>query len=206
MIYIEPWELLYLPIPKCACTSIKQSICDQINIKTTYEDEVHKKNFLHPLENIIYCKNKEINYLDKKPNVNYKSFIVVRNPIDRIISCYLNKVIYKKSGLQSEYTQAESFEEFISICVSEKFPNIHTKPMCNFITNTEIDFIIKLERIKCDWKKMFEIIKKPTPYLYHQNKSIHKNINISKKTIKKILDFYEKDFLFFNYKKNIRFL
>lgn len=210
MIYIEPWNLIYYPIPKCACTSIKRCICDLIKIKIDYEDQVNKKNFLDPMEEKIYCKHKKIEYLKKDLHVgDFKSFVIVRNPMDRIISCYINKVIEKKKGLQKEYYKTKNFDDFISICVDNKLPNIHINPMYTFVENKKIDFILKLENIHQDWARMFKNLGiKPTPSILHQNKSNIKNkhLNISKKTINSIYDFYKKDFEIFKYKKNLLFL
>lgn len=208
MIYIEPWSLIYHPIPKCACTSIKRCICNLIGIKIDYEDQVHRKNFFDPMEEKTYCEHKKIQYYLKKDlNLNnFKSFVVARNPLDRIVSCYFNKIIEKKGGLQKEYYEIKKFDDFVSMCTSNKFPNIHTNPMYTFIENKSIDFILKLENINNDWINMFEKLNfEHIPNLPHQNKSKKYKINISKKTRNLICDFYKKDFEFFKY-KNFLFL
>ena len=83
---LEDLNLVYVVISKVACTSIKATIGKTINIDYKLDSglDIHKKNAWH----------REFGNL-KYPYSDYFKFSFVRNPYTRLVSCYIDRVIYK---------------------------------------------------------------------------------------------------------------
>ncbi len=85
---VEELGLAYLPIPKCASTTLKH-IFYSLNFNQEYSEtieQIHQFWYSHTdvLENL--------QNLD-----NYFKFTVIRDPIKRLLSCYRNQILYHKS-------------------------------------------------------------------------------------------------------------
>jgi len=137
-IYIHEYKITIWWSAKCGCSTIKEIIYNKIL----------KKN----IENIHF------EYLNFNPDyLNYKNIIIVRNPIDRIISCFINKY---KIYVDEHFKKKFNFKEFIDANNDNniKFYDIHhTTPqfseeynnLYNYCNENSICFkfdkIIKLE-------------------------------------------------------------
>lgn len=86
-------ELLYLSNPKVACSSIKQTMTREI-----LEDD----NSIHD-----YPHHKKVHKVEGDMK-EYYSFTFVRNPFERLVSCYLNKYQGKR-----ERGKNQGFEWFV---------------------------------------------------------------------------------------------
>ena len=143
---IPKLKLIYVSIPKCASTSLKQTMFFLENRKIWERFEINGKEIrIHPL----YPAHNKFNSLYKKLKVNFdlKEFTkicVVRDPINRIISAYTNKVLHEKrlsetflknNGLESKYANPNFCQFVENFELYTKVPNInhHTKPMHEFI-------------------------------------------------------------------------
>ncbi len=78
-------EIGYMPLPKVACTSIKNAIFN-IKFNRDYDSKIDDGNHIHQFweqnrENISSCKHR---------------LIVVRDPIKRLLSSYSNRVDHHK--------------------------------------------------------------------------------------------------------------
>ncbi len=82
-IILEHEKLIYIPISKCGNTSIKNFLYNLINPEyiPPYEYAIHKVDFP-----CIYARKLPEKYLN-----NYTIFTVIRNPLERLISCYYSK-------------------------------------------------------------------------------------------------------------------
>lgn len=86
-------KLLYFPVPKVACTSIKTFIYE-ISFGKKFEGGLVNGKWRH-------IHNWSSHYLSKNfwsdPGVDYSNFekiVVVRDPIKRLLSAYSNRVLY----------------------------------------------------------------------------------------------------------------
>ena len=151
----------------------------------------------------------EVEKCDEYDRSSFK-FAFVRNPFDRIASCFRH-VIQKGSlqGIQghSKLHSRMSFEDFLDVVEETEIKNmdIHFRPQYTFIPETP-DFIGKFEDLNEDYAKIIQKIGiKPAPELPHENKTaktIYKDYYNSS-TIKKVLNIYKKDFELFGYQKDI---
>lgn len=105
---------------------------------------------------------------------DYFVFAFVRNPWDRISSCYRNKVDgyyrdYKtpkfmlERGLDFHHERAPwiSFREFLELLLRDdetKYWNEHWAPQTALINMDQLDFVGKLETLDKDWKYVCEKI------------------------------------------------
>lgn len=86
MLVNDEYKIIYFPIPKCASTSIKNFFCELTDDPKAKGKSVHKA---YP------SKSRKKVIKRWKPRYNdYYKFCVIRHPVDRILSCYTNRVLY----------------------------------------------------------------------------------------------------------------
>ncbi len=94
---IPELKLLYVSIPKCACTSLKNCM---FYLENNFDYKTFKnngKNFdIHKLYPSMYFDNL-INKLEKQYKINeFTKICLIRDPIKRFISAYTNRVNHHK--------------------------------------------------------------------------------------------------------------
>jgi hypothetical protein len=173
-----------------------------INEKVKDSYEIHKKKF-----NVIYKLNPEHNYFFK--------FAFVRNPFDRLVSCYESKYhndkIKRPNGpfifdkyLFGALKNDKGFENFAKrIClIPDMFADRHFQSQYFQIYKNKkntLDYVGKFENIAEDFdfiKNKFKLNDLP-----HYNKSGNKNWMdyYDLKLARKIYKRYKKDFIHFGY-------
>jgi len=152
------------------------------------------------------CENKgyNVDYNDEWNSLF--QFIFVRNPWDRILSCFLDKTkqcidkpwqleVYKK------YFNS-SFEEFIH-CLNEKniYLDGHTYPQHCMLNTDNLDFIGKFENLDNDMKILQEKLNLPVEKIPLENITHHDNYRkyYNSNTKNKIEQLYSKDIEIFQY-------
>ena len=84
-IMLHQYKAIFFPIPKVGCSSIKKICSDLLEIAPPNPEEplslIHKRDYPYVKKQHIWKKYKE-----------YFCFCFVRNPWDRIVSCYKNKI------------------------------------------------------------------------------------------------------------------
>ena len=145
---LEAQKLAYISAPKCACTSIKELIfrlenncnfnkirdqCGAIRLQINGQ-----RRYIHHFYPTIPYKDQPHHALN-----NLDSFCVVRNPFDRLVSCYRNRVIRygelkseKIRNLEIDAPSDPNLNEFVYYLDQyNKAPNInhHTLPLTHFL-------------------------------------------------------------------------
>lgn len=190
-------KIIWIRIPKCASSSIHDAIISSTGI-----------NFY----------DKDIKYTIDKAREDYFSFCFVRNPFDRLVSCYSDRVqrMYNNSfGSNSYDTNAFvamglkpniSFEKFVDIVCEQDDNNSdhHWRSQWTFMTKNGSyihDFIGHIENIQKDWDLLCDIKGWKKTQMPKKKVSKHNPYKefYTPKLIKKIRKRYEKDLDLFGY-------
>ncbi len=140
---------------------------------------------------------------------NFKSFSIVRNPYDRLVSVYEDKI---KSPCEPgvvttnfNFYENMPFKKFVKIVCSKKDRNLdrHFRSQYFFLKDLDVDKIIRFENLNEDLRKSLgEIISKLN--LPHERKTKRKKYKdyYDEETKKLVQKKYRKDFELFGYDKN----
>jgi predicted DNA-binding antitoxin AbrB/MazE fold protein len=186
IIYFQKYNAVYFPIPKVANSSLKA-------VSAQLLGDVIPNHFKSDKWLPFPFRNEEarqelrrlsilIDYSTFEKLKGCYSFTFVRNPWDRVVSCYTNKIIdpkIVKSGFENGVAKplqkfncfygGMAFDEFVKcICkIPDELADIHFKSQYQFIENNKgksvVDFIGKFESLFED----FEIVKKKTGFPSH---------------------------------------
>lgn len=169
------------------------------------------------LQNILYMKG--FKRIDLNQGEGYKErncfkFALVRNPYDKLVSCYENKIkkpydLWVVATNYKKIYEDMPFKEFVKAISSipDNEADRHFKSQCFFLMSKQgkliPDFIGKFENLEEDYKKICKKIGiKNPPKLPHKRKSIRKKTYkdyYDEETKKLIYERYKKDFQFFGY-------
>lgn len=201
---MDKYKSAYIPIPKAASSSLRHFFFESIyGRKPTYDTDSLIEAFpTVPLASL------------NKIYPRYFKFTFVRNPYDRVLSCYLNRV--KKSLIPGFhkfriFRNDMSFNEFVkAICkISDKESDRHFVSQSYVLTDKKgsliPDFIGKFENLEEDFRKICNKIGINNPEkLLHKNKSERNNNYIEyydEETKRMVYERYKKDFDIFAYNK-----
>ena len=115
MIKLNKYKIMYNPVPKCGCTTLKHAM---YFLQTGVDKSVEDKNHVH----LFYESSKFFMPDEEIMSDDWFRFCVVRDPVKRFISCYTNRVVLHKdqkkgNGNQiiKKYNlpQEPSFAEFL---------------------------------------------------------------------------------------------
>lgn len=212
-------KLIYVPIAKVACTTLKIAA---LTNNTDYNSE--KNQYMEVHSNISDKKY----YSLSSHYRNYYKFAFVRNPFDRLVSCYEDKVktatqhnnkyffdtrynnILIRNLFGNKFRPDMSFDEFVELVC--KIPDFlsdgHFKSQHSILyknNKLKVDYVGKFENIDDDWKKIAEL--KNLPAIEKRNTSNRKSWTDyyqSDETIKLVIERYKNDFDLFAYDKDIK--
>lgn len=162
--YYPDLKLGYIPINKVACTSIKSTLKKEVMAQG--EQELDQKIVLEGVK------------LDE-----YFIFSFVRNPFERLVSCYKDKVLSSKGDFDSYLfgylSRSRSFADFVGRLrwIPRTLHNSHFASQYHSIykrkfggkavASRQPDFIGRFERLEQDWDLIRQ--KYPLPDLPHRN-------------------------------------
>lgn len=206
-------KLIYFPIHKNASSYLMQLF--------DFIETGKKRRFSFNPERHDFFKNKY--GLKKKEKIpkDYLSIAFVRNPYERILSAYINKIKNcpkeeqnKRGiflGLSKDFYKEMDFKEFLE-CIEHRHPkklNPHFKPQFLFLVdkNNKIipKFIGKVEKISDELNKLAKQLNVIMPEMEKKNKN--KNYNLkhyyTPELKERVYKIYKKDFDLFNYRRGI---
>jgi len=196
----KQYKLAYFPIPKSACTSVSQMLYQVIN-ETSFIDDSGDDTLLN-IHEYFDAGFSEL-LLDKY--TDYFKFTVVRDPIERFVSGYRNRIIYhgdlddvlasmELSNRPNINEFAMDLEGHISRCllVEHHFQPIH------FRLGNDLNILDKVFPIE-EINKVPIVISKATGrniVLPHTQTggpkyTIH---DLSRDTLEKLIEFYQNDY------------
>ena len=212
-IHFKKIKLLYGRVPKVANTSIKHALCALLTEKPTQGMKTTSDKFWRDFT------NNETELLSplqaRKLRKTHFSFTFVRNPFDRLVAAYNNKVIeienppspMQRMGIQ----HGISFEEFVNIIADNKFEefDVHIMPQSEILcagSKLVPKFVGRMEEINLHWgylrKRMNSHDIKIRKTLPHKNsrrtekKSLREYFN-SNNLIDKVVNVYGDDIRIF---------
>lgn len=214
-IVLPKYKAIYVPIPKVACSSLKKVFAELLNINVSSQshgfDDVHRAKFRYVKGNQI------IEYKD------YWKFALVRNPFDRIVSCYKEKIkddenfsgttnsfvngVHKGLLKYGVFKAKMTFEEFVNAVaeISDAEADPHFKSEYTFIADKKgellVNFVGKLENFQEDFDSVCKNLEIENITIPHLNKTAHKNYrNYYTDELKNIVaKRYSKDIEMFEY-------
>lgn len=145
-IYLKNVNLIYIPIPKNACTSLKHAM-HYLEYGEPFDLSNYRVYGYQSLHDFYNKQNEAFTSVEALTKQNAFCFTVIRDPVDRFLSCYGNRVVklgdlqknrreLEQSGLSTDPdldTFAQNLIEYRRI-----HPGIrhHTEPQSNFLGGT----------------------------------------------------------------------
>lgn len=212
-IVMHEYKAIYFYIPKVACSSIKLAVADLIGVPSP--DPTNKFAYPHK-RNYPFVKRDAL----EKYN-DYFKFSFVRNPWDRVLSCYRNKIVGVREGKfgkqelpvflkydSRRFSLDMSFEEFVEVLmeVPDSTADPHYRSQYTFIEDPQgkdiVDFLGHFENLDHDLEVVSNKLDIPPIILPHTMKSPRERAYrdyYNPKTKELIAERYEKDIQKFGY-------
>lgn len=190
-------RFVYLFNPKVASTSILNALFPlfdlgpDVKVLKNFEEDAHLKNVHGLFRQSPYHINKAT-LLERmwNPYQHYFKFAFVRNPWDRLVSCYMSKVVQGGSGMKMRkyggirIRRDMTFEEFAkAVCqIPDEEANIHFRSQHVFVCDDGpekhllADFVGRFENLEEDFEFVAERIGLKTG-LPHAGSSRSKNLH-----------------------------
>ena len=163
------YKLCYIAIPKAANSSIKQMLLPLIGIHVDRPiGNVHNKNsfpFQYLAKHSLY-----------RAREDYLIFTVVRNPWDRLVSHYNDKVCrnelhepLKRFGLFYSHMPFEEYVEAVS-SIEDKYADVHFMSQAYMIIHAGHmlpHLVFRMETLDRDWETISTIISRYTGVPIH---------------------------------------
>ncbi len=137
---------------------------------------------------------------------DYFKFAFVRNPWDRLVSCWHNKVVdsnYFKFP-DAKLTEMRTFANFVNFLSGLDIENCdpHLRLQCRLIDLNHIDYIGRLESLVSDLSKIFHILGIPLMSIESKNVSSKKNHYheyFDPALVEKVYQIYRRDIQIFDF-------
>jgi hypothetical protein len=145
-------------------------------------------------------------YYPVKAYQDYFKFAFVRNPWDRLVSCWRNKVVdnnhFEFSG--TELTEMREFCNFVDFVSGLNTDNCdpHLRLQCRLIDLNQIDYLGRLESLDRDLFEIFRILGIPLMDIQRKNVSSGENpywYYYDDELVEKVYQIYRRDIQIFGY-------
>lgn len=177
---LDERKLVYLSVPKAACTAIKLALAKVRGIEFDAGDDVEYVVHFHPKW------HREGGRL-RPAQDGYYRFAFVRNPFDRLVSCYRGKIVFQASPrtrvpLYHDYYFSlpvnVGFADFAErVCkIPDALADSHFKSQASMLYAGDellVDYLGRFEQFDRDWRPLAERFQLD-PLLEQRNVSKHK--------------------------------
>ena len=183
-IVLHRYKAVYFPIPKVACSSVTKFCANLLDMKEGPDTDIHK----------LYYPSLDVNKTGRCDR--YFKFAFVRNPWDRVLSCYSNKILqdpsitntYYKNGIANSFVKYDGvftagmpFNEFVHIIKDwpDQTADPHFRSQHTYLENKDgdlvVDYIGHFESLADDFDYVVSKLNVPQKMLPHLKKSVHNN-------------------------------
>ena len=214
-VILHKYKVIYFDTPKVACSSIRYALADLLEIQVAPQVGIHARDSLpHVDKKTLFEEYKD-----------YFKFSFVRNPWDRLLSCYSEKIrdeklnnnnfsngVANSIGKHGVFRGSMSFEEFVDALstIPDRRADPHLRSQYALLSNESgelfLDFIGRFENLEEDFDKVCHLAGMPKTSLPHKNQSPMKKANYidyyTDKTKNFVSQRYAKDIEVFEYKFN----
>ncbi|MDJ0553842.1 MAG: tetratricopeptide repeat protein [Microcoleaceae cyanobacterium MO_207.B10] len=198
---LEELGLAYLPIPKCASTTLKYVF---------YSLKMHKE-YSQPIENIHnFWSSRSHVFQNLQSLDDYFKFTIIRDPIKRFLSCYKNRVLHHKNlwlksvrgklenaGLKSEPNINYFVENLENYLKSSDAIVHHASPQSQYLGEdlSIYDLICPIENLENLQQIIFQKanVEIELPQLQTGGPKITLK-DLTEKSLKKLIEFYAADY------------
>ncbi len=215
LMVLDDLKLIYFPIPKVAASSFKYVFATYLNYDQSVDIRDHNK--LHKL--IFPSVNRiEIQAGDYD---DYLKFTCVRNPWDRLVSCYKSKIksnkrytdIHFKNGVDRRFLYYKvfkagmSFKTFVhEVCnIPDIESDFHFRSQYDFVYYNHqilVNHLMKYESLKQDYSEFNSKLGNKLSELPKMNSTQRKKPTsafFDHELISLVSKRYDRDFQYFNY-------
>lgn len=185
------------------------TVCKQPKFLWFRNAKVGTRTLLKILDSInldLTAKHAHHCYYSPQYYKDYFKFCFVRNPYDRLVSGWYDKVIRKNVlGFEADvWEDIKHFDRFVDFLSDWDLDtcNIHFRRQCRLIDINEVDYIGRMENFTSDLKELFNILGLPLDEIPHAKKSIGRlgyETYYTKATQQKVEKMYRKDLQLFGY-------
>jgi hypothetical protein len=220
MIFGPDRSVLYISVPKTGCTTIKMIVAASIGLLNPRMLEHPTRGGIHNIWN-----NRNLrwsNLIDSKRRALLTSdatfrFTSIRNPFERVVSCYLNKIVnndgsfYLSSQLHDQgNVSLQKFLEFVREQPALK-RDVHYRAMTDlcFSGRVSYDDIIRYESFESDLRRIMarlnvSTLNIPTPSASNKTEAgsqMHALVGLRERDL--IREIYRGDFEEFGYSMDL---
>jgi len=203
-IVMHDWKTVFLLSTKAANSSVKTAILEAVGQRVPVKERqrhVHRHRFF---------KSKYISAVDASKLKGYTKVGFVRNPWDRALSLYIDKVRDGNSGIpkkRMKLSDQSTFPEFVRTIhdIPDRKADIHFLSQCaNMVDsggNLIADLIIRFESLDIGWNELRQRIKIDLPDLPKTNTTKHRDFReyYDSETRQMVAERYANDIKMFGY-------
>lgn len=185
------------------------TICNQPKFLWFRNAKVGTRTLLKILDSInldLTAEHAHHCYYSPQYYKDYFKFGFVRNPYDRLVSGWYDKVIRKNVlGFEADvWEDMKHFDRFVDFLSGWDLDtcNVHFRRQCRLIDINEVDYIGRMENFTSDLKELFNILGLPlneSPHVKKSSGRLGYETYYTKATQQKVETMYRKDLQLFGY-------
>ena len=198
----EEKNLIYYPCPKNGNTSAKLFLAKHLGVEDKFEflgDKIPN----HKLQQSDRKKRDIVGLLPTKQRFSLMKAdlkcCIIRDPIERFISCYKNRILYHRDKEFRDY----DIDEVLTNLENDRFYNTHFLPQTWFLGYdlNYYNFYCDLKNIHIFEKNINIFFGKEIKFPKVQTGGDSSTIELTSNQIKRIKKIYHKDYIFLNSNK-----